>query len=99
MSRTKQIDKGRQFTRAMVTATCFAAALSLSGCDFQANQQGPVAVRIHAGQLELAVCDDVRARSLDVLVASSQAADWVLVWEVAGEAEIDAGAVLTQDDF
>jgi hypothetical protein len=69
-----------------------------AGCVEQVNHsQGPLAIRIVDGELEVAVCADVDAAGLSVEVRSN--GEWLTAWKAQGEAAISRSDVLDADSL
>lgn len=69
----------------------------IAGCDFRNNSVGDVSVRAHDGLFELAVCDDLDAKDIQVSTAEKVlggAAD-VSWWHASGNVRLEGGSILT----
>ncbi len=71
--------------------------LSVSACDPYRNFQGPVAVRVVGGEVQLAVCTDVEVGLVYVLFHGAD--DASAEWEAVGLASFRSGEVITAESL
>lgn len=70
------------------------AAVLLTGCDLANQHQGPVSVRVVAGELEIAICDSMTATGFAAFHAAA-GGEWSQFIKSTGDSEIAAGSIVT----
>lgn len=87
----------RHGRRLIALAVAVAIAVSLSACDPYRNLQGPVALRIIDGEVQLAVCTDIEVGLVYAVIEGEGGAS--AEWEAIGRASFVSGEVITEESL